>query len=297
MTDDFMALTLDVWSIPPESARRVGHPAPFPVELPEQLIRLYTFPDDLVLDPFMGSGSALVAAARLGRRYVGYDLDPAYVEIARAGSPPRSPTPGRRRRPGDPRRERGADRAAARRAGAHRGRVHGHRPRAAGARHRRRGRLRRHRRGRRDWYFDVAGPVHQPPRRAAPHGRRCGARSAGPTPCAVRRSLGCRAVVILRTAAPPPAERRRQPRCGPPARDVLRRDRPAVGDAVDRLKRYAKGTMPPTTAARLLDGRRPRLTSHGGRAEIPGPCAFQSVRSTVAAVSPTSDEGTPRSSP
>ncbi|HET9667758.1 MAG TPA: site-specific DNA-methyltransferase, partial [Desertimonas sp.] len=73
--DDFMAMTLDVWSIPPESARRVGHPAPFPIELPEQLIRLYTFEGDLVLDPFMGSGSALVAAARLGRRYVGYDTD------------------------------------------------------------------------------------------------------------------------------------------------------------------------------------------------------------------------------
>jgi DNA modification methylase len=83
MTEDFMALTLDLWSIPPESARRVGHPAPFPVELPEQLIRLYTFAGDLVLDPLMGSGSALVAAARLGRRYVGYDLDPVYVEIAR----------------------------------------------------------------------------------------------------------------------------------------------------------------------------------------------------------------------
>ncbi len=83
MTEDFMALTLDIWAIPPESARRVGHPAPFPVELPEQLIRLYTFENDLVLDPFMGSGSALVAAARLRRRYVGYDLDPSYVEIAR----------------------------------------------------------------------------------------------------------------------------------------------------------------------------------------------------------------------
>lgn len=82
-SEDFMSLTLDVWPIPPESARRVGHPAPFPVELPEQLIRLYTFTGDLVLDPFMGSGSALVAAARLGRRYVGYDLDPAYVELAR----------------------------------------------------------------------------------------------------------------------------------------------------------------------------------------------------------------------
>jgi DNA modification methylase len=82
-TDDFLMLTLDVWEIPAESARRVGHPAPFPVELPEQLIRLYTFAGDLVLDPFMGSGSALVAAARLGRRYVGYDLDAEYVEIAR----------------------------------------------------------------------------------------------------------------------------------------------------------------------------------------------------------------------
>ena len=84
MTDDFLLSTLDVWSMPTESAKRVGHPAPFPVELPEQLIKLYTFEDDLVLDPFMGSGSALVAAARLGRRYVGYDLDPAYVEIARS---------------------------------------------------------------------------------------------------------------------------------------------------------------------------------------------------------------------
>lgn len=83
-TEDFMALTLDVWQTPTESARRVGHPAPFPVELPEKLIELYTYADDLVLDPFMGSGSSLVAAARLGRRYVGYDLDPGYVELARA---------------------------------------------------------------------------------------------------------------------------------------------------------------------------------------------------------------------
>ncbi len=83
MTEDFTTLTLDVWSIPAESARQVGHPAPFPVELPEQLIRLYTFAGDLVLDPFMGSGSTLMAAAALGRRYVGYDLDAGYVELAR----------------------------------------------------------------------------------------------------------------------------------------------------------------------------------------------------------------------
>jgi DNA modification methylase len=83
MTDDFLAMTLDIWSIASESATRVGHPAPFPVELPDQLIRLYTFRDDLVLDPFMGSGSTLVAAGRLDRRYIGYDLDENYVEIAR----------------------------------------------------------------------------------------------------------------------------------------------------------------------------------------------------------------------
>ena len=82
-----------MWSIPPESARRVGHPAPFPVELPEQLIRLYTYRDDLVLDPFMGSGSALVAAARLGRRHVGYDLDPTYVDIARRRVAEDTPSP------------------------------------------------------------------------------------------------------------------------------------------------------------------------------------------------------------
>jgi site-specific DNA-methyltransferase (adenine-specific) len=83
-TEDFMALTLDVWQTPSESARRVGHPAPFPVELPEKLIDLYTYAGDLVLDPFMGSGSTLVAASRLGRRYVGYDLDQGYVELAMA---------------------------------------------------------------------------------------------------------------------------------------------------------------------------------------------------------------------
>jgi modification methylase len=82
--DDFMALTLDVWDIPPESANRVRHPAPFPVELPQRLIELYTFAGDLVVDPFLGSGSTVIAAQRTGRLAIGYDLDPGYVELARA---------------------------------------------------------------------------------------------------------------------------------------------------------------------------------------------------------------------
>ncbi|MGP8205466.1 MAG: DNA-methyltransferase [Acidimicrobiales bacterium] len=81
-TDEFLDATLDVWDIRPESARRVGHPAPFPVELPQRLIELYTFRDDLVLDPFLGSGTTAVAAVRTGRRFVGYDTDPTYIEIA-----------------------------------------------------------------------------------------------------------------------------------------------------------------------------------------------------------------------
>ena len=82
-SEEFMESTLDVWRIPPESAKRVSHPAPFPVELPARLINLYTYKDDLVLDPFMGSGTTLVAARRLARNAVGYDTDPGYVDLAR----------------------------------------------------------------------------------------------------------------------------------------------------------------------------------------------------------------------
>ncbi|HVL64045.1 MAG TPA: site-specific DNA-methyltransferase [Actinomycetota bacterium] len=80
--EEFAAATLDVWKIRPESARRVGHPAPFPVELPERCIRLYTYRGDVVLDPFIGSGTTAVAALRTGRHYLGYDTDPEYVALA-----------------------------------------------------------------------------------------------------------------------------------------------------------------------------------------------------------------------
>ncbi len=81
--DEFLEATLDLWEIPPESATRVGHPAPFPVELPMRLIELYTYLGDVVLDPFVGSGSTAVAAVRTGRHYLGYDTDESYVRIAR----------------------------------------------------------------------------------------------------------------------------------------------------------------------------------------------------------------------
>jgi DNA modification methylase len=81
--DEFMDATLDVWELAPESATRVNHPAPFPVELPQRLIDLYTYRHDVVLDPFMGSGTTAVAAVRAGRHYLGYDTDEAYAKAAR----------------------------------------------------------------------------------------------------------------------------------------------------------------------------------------------------------------------
>jgi site-specific DNA-methyltransferase (adenine-specific) len=78
--DEFLEATTDLWEIAPESATRVGHPAPFPVELPQRLIELYTYEGDLVLDPFMGSGSTAIAAIRTGRHFVGFDTDQAYVD-------------------------------------------------------------------------------------------------------------------------------------------------------------------------------------------------------------------------
>ena len=80
--DEFMSATKDVWDIPAESATRVGHPAPFPVGLPKRLIDLYTYKDDLVLDPYMGSGTTAVAAVRKDRCFVGCEAEPEYVELS-----------------------------------------------------------------------------------------------------------------------------------------------------------------------------------------------------------------------
>ena len=81
--DEFRIATTSVWDdIRPESAKRVGHPAPFPVELPERLIRLYSFVDDVILDPFMGAGTTAVASLRNQRHFVGYEIAQEYVELA-----------------------------------------------------------------------------------------------------------------------------------------------------------------------------------------------------------------------
>ena len=80
--EEFLEYTKSVWTFPAESARKVGHPAPFPIELPRRLIQLYTFEDDVVLDPFMGSGATAVAARMSDRYFVGYDVEPSYCDLA-----------------------------------------------------------------------------------------------------------------------------------------------------------------------------------------------------------------------
>lgn len=81
--EDFMESTLSIWEIPPESASRVNHPAPFPVELPKRFIQLYTYKGEWILDPFVGSGSTAVAAVLTGRKWIGYDINPEYCELTR----------------------------------------------------------------------------------------------------------------------------------------------------------------------------------------------------------------------
>jgi len=80
--EEFLEFTKSVWTFPAESAKKVGHPAPFPVELPYRLIQLYTFENEVVLDPFMGSGQTAIAALKTRRFYVGYETNSEYVKLA-----------------------------------------------------------------------------------------------------------------------------------------------------------------------------------------------------------------------
>ena len=80
--EEFLEYTKSVWGFASKSAKKIGHPAPFPVELPYRLIQLYTYSDEVVLDPFMGSGQTAIAALKTGRHYVGYEINDEYVELA-----------------------------------------------------------------------------------------------------------------------------------------------------------------------------------------------------------------------
>jgi DNA modification methylase len=82
LKEEFLEFTKSVWTFAAEPATKVGHPAPFPVELPYRLIQLYTFEDEVVLDPFIGSGQAAIAAIKTNRHYVGYDVNGEYVKLA-----------------------------------------------------------------------------------------------------------------------------------------------------------------------------------------------------------------------
>ncbi|HCJ66032.1 MAG TPA: SAM-dependent methyltransferase [Elusimicrobia bacterium] len=80
--EEFLEFTKSVWTFSAEPATKVGHPAPFPVELPYRLIQLYTFEGEVILDPFIGSGQTAIAAVKTNRHYVGYDTNEKYVKLA-----------------------------------------------------------------------------------------------------------------------------------------------------------------------------------------------------------------------
>lgn len=81
--EEFMEWTNGLWTFSGESKKKVGHPAPFPIELPKRCIKLFSFVGDTVLDPFLGSGSTLIAAALLNRKGIGVEIDENYCELAK----------------------------------------------------------------------------------------------------------------------------------------------------------------------------------------------------------------------
>ncbi len=80
--DEFMEWTNGVWSFSGESKKRIGHPAPFPIQLPRRCIKLFSYVGDTILDPFLGSGSTLLACLQTGRKGIGIDIDEGYCKIA-----------------------------------------------------------------------------------------------------------------------------------------------------------------------------------------------------------------------
>jgi len=80
--DQFLEFTKSVWHFPAESAKKVGHPAPFPIELPHRCVQMYTAQDEVILDPFMGAGATAVAARKARRKFVGYEIEQKYCDIA-----------------------------------------------------------------------------------------------------------------------------------------------------------------------------------------------------------------------
>ena len=80
--DDFIQWTKSIWTFPAVNAKKIGHPAPFPIELPHRLINLYSYEGDVVLDPFIGSGTTAIAAIKNNRYYIGYDIKKEYIDLA-----------------------------------------------------------------------------------------------------------------------------------------------------------------------------------------------------------------------
>jgi len=81
--DEFIEWTRSIWTFPAVNAKKIGHPAPFPLELPHRLINLYSYEEDVILDPFSGSGTTAIAAIQNNRNYICYDINPEYINLSK----------------------------------------------------------------------------------------------------------------------------------------------------------------------------------------------------------------------